>query len=231
MSDWNLAICDDEAVDRELIFNYVKQQYDQDWAISQFSSAKDLLRSAEETHFDLILLDIEMAAPTGFEAAKQLIATQTPRPLIIFITKSNAYTIKGYGVAFRYLVKPVTRDDFALAMDAALGELSANRFSFSYNNDLLSIPFQSIYFIESFAHLAVIHTNNEEFRIRATLSEVKQKLPLTRFAMPHKSYLVNMAHINTVLSDDIILTNGARVPISRRKRQEFNSDFCRFLGR
>ena len=176
-------------------------------------------------------LDIEMTAPTGFEAAKQLVATQNPRPLIIFITKSNAYTIKGYGVAFRYLVKPIAWDDFALALDAALDELSANRFSFSYNNDLVSIPLQSIYYIESFAHVAVIHTANDEFHIRATLSEVKQNLPLSRFTAPHKSYLVNMSHINTVLSDDIILTNGDRIPISRRKRQEFNADFCRFLGR
>ena len=172
-----------------------------------------------------------MTAPTGFEAAKQLVATQNPRPLIIFITKSDAYTIKGYGVAFRYLVKPIAWDDFALALDAALDVLSANRFSFSYNNDLVSIPLQSIYYIESFAHVAVIHTANDEFHIRATLSEVKQNLPLSRFTAPHKSYLVNMSHINTVLSDDIILTNGDRIPISRRKRQEFNADFCRFLGR
>ena len=230
MSNWNLAICDDEPAELEHIFSYVKQ-YNQSWTISQFSSAKDLLRAAEDTFFDLILLDIEMTAPTGFEAAKQLVATQNPRPLIIFITKSNAYTIKGYGVAFRYLVKPIAWDDFALALDAALDELSANRFSFSYNNDLVSIPLQSIYYIESFAHVAVIHTANDEFHIRATLSEVKQNLPLSRFTAPHKSYLVNMSHINTVLSDDIILTNGDRIPISRRKRQEFNADFWRFLGR
>ena len=121
MSSWNIAVCDDESNELNFIMNYIAQ-YNHEWAPIPFSSARDLLHAAESTHFDFILLDIEMAAPTGFEAAKQLVATQEPRPLITFITKSNAYSIKGYGIAFRYLVKPVIWDDFVLAMDAAVDE-------------------------------------------------------------------------------------------------------------
>lgn len=230
MSTINIAVCDDEADEREEILQLIKR-YHSGWTPAQFSSAKDLLHATEKVEFDLILLDIEMAPPTGFEVAKQIVGKQQSHPLIIFITKSNAYTIKGYGIAFRYLVKPVIWDDFVLAMDAAVDELKANHFSFEYNNGMFSVPLQSIYYIESFAHIAAIHTTNEEFRIRATLSDLKQNLPLSRFTAPHKSYLVNMAHINTVSTDEIVLTSGDRIPISRRRRQEFNSDFCRFLGR
>ena len=230
MSTINIAVCDDEADEREEILQLIKR-YHSGWTPAQFSSAKDLLHATEKVEFDLILLDIEMAPPTGFEVAKQIVGKQQSHPLIIFITKSNAYTIKGYGIAFRYLVKPVIWDDFVLAMDAAVDELKANHFSFEYNNGMFSVPLQSIYYIESFAHIAVIHTTNEEFRIRATLSDLKQNLSLSRFTAPHKSYLVNMAHINTVSTDEIVLTSGDRIPISRRRRQEFNSDFCRFLGR
>ena len=230
MSTINIAVCDDEADEREEILQLIKR-YHSGWTPAQFSSAKDLLHATEKVEFDLILLDIEMAPPTGFEVAKQIVGKQQSHPLIIFITKSNAYTIKGYGIAFRYLVKPVIWDDFVLAMDAAVDELKANHFSFEYNNGMFSVPLQSIYYIESFAHIAVIHTTNEEFRIRATLSDLKQNLSLSRFTAPHKSYLVNMAHINTVSTDEIVLTSGDRIPISRRRRQEFNSDFCRFLCR
>ena len=230
MSTINIAVCDDEADEREEILQLIKR-YHSGWTPAQFSSAKDLLHATEKVEFDLILLDIEMASPTGFEVAKQIVGKQQSHPLIIFITNSNAYTIKGYGIAFRYLVKPVIWDDFVLAMDAAVDELKANHFSFEYNNGMFSVPLQSIYYIESFAHIAVIHTTNEEFRIRATLSDLKQNLSLSRFTAPHKSYLVNMAHINTVSTDEIVLTSGDRIPISRRRRQEFNSDFCRFLCR
>lgn len=230
MNGWNIAVCDDEPQELASLLRLVTR-YHPDGEPRQFSTARDLLRAAETTPFHLILLDIEMAAPTGFEAARQLVATQEPRPLIIFITKSSAYTTRGYGIAFRYLVKPVAWDDFVCVMDAAIDELKANRFSFEYNGNLLSIPLRSIYYIESFAHIAVIHTADKEYRIRATLSELRQQLPLSRFVSPHKSYLVSMSYINTVGSDDLTLTSGARIPISRRKRQEFHQAFCRFLGR
>lgn len=230
MNSWNIAVCDDEPEDLESLFDFVKR-YHPEWEPRRFSSGKDLLQAAETVHFHLILLDIEMASPTGFDVAKQLAARQEPRPLIIFITKSSAYTTRGYGVAFRYLIKPLSWEDFVLSMDAAVEELKANSFSFEYGGNLLSLPLPSIYYIESFAHIAVIHTADEEYRIRATLSELKQMLPMSRFASPHKSYLVNMAYINTVVSDDITLTNGVRIPLSRRRRQDFTRDFCRFLGR
>lgn len=230
MATWNIAVCDDEQDECAEILRLINR-YNQELIPIPFSSAKDLLYTAQKTKFDLILLDIEMSSPTGFEAAKQIIATQEPRPLIVFITKSSTYTTKGYGVAFRYLVKPVPWDDFVIAMDAAFDELKANRFSFELNGKLHSLPLQSIYFIESFAHIAVIHTADEEYRIRATLSELKHTLPMSRFATPHKSYLVNMAYINSVALYDIILTNGIHIPISRRRKQDFNKEFCRFLGR
>lgn len=230
MIEWNIAVCDDEANELQNIIDHVRT-YNKTWVPLVFSSAKALLAASESTHFDIILLDIEMSAPTGFEAAKRLIATQSPAPLIIFITKSSAYTTRGYGVAFRYLIKPICWDDFSHAMDSAVDELRANRFSFEYSNGIFSLPIQSIYYIESFAHVAVIHTADEEFRIRATLSDLQQKLPLSRFVTPHKSYLVNMAHINYVLTEDIVLTSGVHIPLSRRKRQEFTATFCRYLGR
>ena len=230
MSTINIAVCDDEADEREDILQLIKR-YHSGWTPAQFSSAKDLLHATEKVEFDLILLDIEMASPTGFEVAKQIVGKQQSHPLIIFITKSNAYTTRGYGVAFRYLVKPVSWYAFASAMDAAINELKSNRFSFEYDNSLFSVPFQEIYFIESFAHIAVIHTKDKQFSIRTTLSELKEKLPLSHFASPHKSYLVNMAHINAVTGEGITLTDDSFVPISRRKRQEFTESFIHYLGR
>lgn len=116
-------------------------------------------------------------------------------------------------------------------MDADINELKTNRFSFEYDNGLFSVPFQEIYYIESFAHIAVIQTKDKQFSIRASLSELKEKLPLSYFASPHKSYLVNMAHINAVTAEGMALTDGPFVPISRRKRQEFTESLIHYLGR
>ena len=46
-----------------------------------------------------------------------------------------------------------------------------------------------------------------------------------------RCYLVNMEHILYTSSDEIMRSNGAKLPISRRKRQEFNQAFNTYLGR
>lgn len=226
----NVAICDDEQEELEIVCNMLKQyELTTELKIEKFLSADELLKS-ENSAWDIVLLDIEMEAPTGFEAACVL-SKRTPKPLVIFVTKSDAYTTRGYGIAFRYLVKPISSDEFMQAIDAAFGEISANRFSFQMDNSLFSVPFQEIYYMESFGHLSIIHTLDTEYRIRASLSEIYDRLPKSRIAIPHKSYLVNMEYINRATANEVILTNGVRIPISRRKKQEFNDAFFKYLGR
>jgi len=48
---------------------------------------------------------------------------------------------------------------------------------------------------------------------------------------PHKSYLVNMEHIVYATGTAVFLSSGHQLPISRRKRQEFNQNFNAYLGR
>lgn len=157
MSTINIAVCDDEADEREEILQLIKR-YHSGWTPAQFSSAKDLLHATEKVEFDLILLDIEMASPTGFEVAKQIVGKQQSHPLIIFITKSNAYTTRGYGVAFRYLVKPVSWYAFASAMDAAINELKAIVFL----SNTITVCF--LFRFRKFILLKVSHTSRLSIR-------------------------------------------------------------------
>ena len=97
-----VAVCDDERKDLDEIVSLLKR-YDSGGLleITTFFAAKELLAASEKTPFDLAILDIEMEAPNGFEAAQMLLRQAKP-PLIVFVTKSMAYTLRGYGVAFRY---------------------------------------------------------------------------------------------------------------------------------
>lgn len=226
----SIAICDDEQEERETIRDMVTEYgTNHELTIEEFSNASTLLKRVDRT-WDIILMDIEMQAPTGFDAAC-ILAHQNPKPLVIFITKSNTYTTRGYGVAFRYLMKPIDPIEFTQAMDSAYEEVLANRFSFQIDNNFFAIPFENIYYLESFGHLAIVHTADTEYRIRASLMDLWKRLPQNRIAVPHKSYLVNMAYINRATATEVVLTNGVRIPISRRKRQEFNEAFFRYLGR
>lgn len=226
-----VAVCDDDKKDLEEITAYLRR-YDVGGIlqIMQFRSAAELLRAAQKQSFDLAVLDIEMDAPNGFEAAQQLLQ-QKDRPLILFVTNSMAYTLRGYGVAFRYLVKPLGFLQLSEVMDAAVRELRANRFVFSVDGSNHVVKMQGIYYFEVFQHYTTLHLMDEQFLIRSTLKDVLAQLPSGYFAVPHQSYIVNFAHVKTASATELRLTNGARIPISRRRQQEFERLFFSYLGR
>lgn len=231
MGKLRLGVCDDEAQDLAQILEMVKR-YDEDCLLqtTTFLHAKDLLYAAKASGFDITILDIEMEPPTGFDVAKELIAMPNP-PIVIFATKSNAYALKGYGVAIRYLQKPVAQGDFFEAMDAAIADATAHRLTFQIDTALVSVPLRNIQYIETFGHYAIVHTADEAYRFRSTLKEVMSRLPKGYFASPHKSYVVNLEHIRSATATEIVLDCGVVVPIGRKRMQEFNDALYRFLGR
>lgn len=231
MEKLRLGICDDETQDLAQILEMVKW-YDEDcqFHITTFLHAKDLLLAAKTYSFDITILDIEMEPPTGFDVAKELIAMPEP-PIVIFATKSNAYALKGYGVAIRYLQKPIAKADFFEAMDAAVADAVAHRMTFQIDNTLVSIRLGDIQYIETFGHYAVVHTDQNAYRFRSTLKEVMERIPKGYFVSPHRSYIVNLEHIHTATATQILMDCGAVIPIGRKHAQEFNDALYRFLGR
>lgn len=198
--------------------------------LSAFLSADDFLSACDRTDFDIALLDIEMKGTNGFDAAKRL-SLKDKHPLMIFVTKSTAYTIRGYGIVYRYLTKPLELGTLSEVMDSAVREVTANRFSFVINGISQIVILDEIYYFEVYNHTTVLHTIDKTFFIRKTLKEVLTNLPQGYFGMPHQSFIVNFVHVRTATSTTVKLTNGVRIPVSRRKQKEFIYSLHMYLGR
>lgn len=84
----NIAICDDEQQDIDILYNYCKS-CKLPYNISTFLSASALLEAFKSQFYDLIFLDIEMDKPNGFEIGS-ILAGYSPRPIIVFYDKRTA---------------------------------------------------------------------------------------------------------------------------------------------
>lgn len=226
-----IAICDDDPKDLHAL-RVAIEQYDfiRNYDVASFTKAVDLFSANSRTAFDIAILDIEMTSPNGYEIAQKLIE-QDNAPIIIFLTNSVAYSIRGYGIAFRYLTKPIDQVQLCKALNAAICEVKANRFVFTTDGISHIIRMNDIYYFEVFNHYAVLHTMDKEYTFRATLKEISTDLPSGYFGSPHQSYLVNFAHVKTAMAKELHLTNGSVVPISRRRQQEFEDQLYAYLGR
>lgn len=221
-----IAICDDDGKDLQLMQELLIQCAP-DLSIRSFSSAQALYES--EDTFDAVLLDIEMEAPNGYEIALRL-ARQEQHPIILFVTNSAAYAIQGYGLALRYLLKPLTRDVLSEALDAVKAELNRSRLTVSIDGVTHVLQVQQIRFAEVSGHRVSLHTDSGVLTFRATMKDICSLLPGQWFCAPHQSYLVNLLHVRSIGREAVTLDDGTSVPLSRRKQAEFMRSFHTFLG-
>ncbi len=226
-----VAVCDDEEKDL-LALSEAVRIFDtgSSMEVCPFSSATAFFSEEKREHFDIAIMDIEMDPPNGYDIAKKLVEAGSA-PIIIFLTKSMEYTLRGYGIAFRYLTKPIEQSKLNRALSAAVNEASAKRFVFFMDGASHIVPLDDIYYFEVFNHYTILHTIDRAYTFRATLKEILLELPPVYFGSPHQSYIINFAHVKTVMPKEVRLTNGAVIPISRRKQQDFESQLRMFLRR
>ena len=221
-----IAICDDDPQDLAQLCALV-QKYDSQLDISTFSTANALYESQEQ--FDAVLLDIEMEAPNGFEIALRM-AKQENHPIIVFVTNSAAYAVRGYGLALRYLLKPLTIEAVCEALDAVKEALNRSRLTVNVDGITHVLNVQDIRYADVLGHRVTLHVGSDRLTLRSSMKEIGSLLPGRWFCAPHQSYLVNLLRVRTITKDAVWLDDGTHLPLSRRKQAEFLQAFHAFLG-
>lgn len=223
-----IAICDDNLADLNVMVNYCRQ-FDASMHLSTYQSTQELLDAYDLHLFDIVLMDIEMPSPNGYEAAVELSRKENP-PVIIFTTQSLGYAVRGYGIALRYLPKPISYEVLAEALQAALKQKAPTRISLSTKTRSVVLVLSEVLFLEVFRHNVLIHlTGQRELSLRHSFSELLQQLPETWFVQVHKSYCVNLNHILQTQSKSLLLTDGSQIPIGRSFAKSFQERLMNFL--
>ncbi len=66
----------------------------------------------------------------------------------------------------------------------------------------------------------VVHTAEQELRVRSTFKAILDQLDTENFMRTHRSVVVNLAKIQRVEKQRLVLESGTRVPVSRRRYHE-----------
>lgn len=223
-----IAVCDDNRYDLELMRQYC-EKYSPGCRPDFFDNGADLLSAFDREQFELVFLDIEMSGLNGLEVGKTLMS-RAEKPVIIFTTCSVDYAIRGYGIAIRYLTKPISFEAFSAAMSAAIEYITPKKLSICDKGTQVLLFINDILYLEMFKHQVIIHVmNRDSLKLRGTLAEFVELLPTNKFAQPHKSYFINLNYIDRLNKQKIIMTNGDIIPIGRSKSAAFHECLRGFL--
>jgi DNA-binding LytR/AlgR family response regulator len=221
-------VVDDNIIARTTLKQLVSQVSDLQLS-GECASAMEAYNLLRDQPVDLLLLDIEMPGMTGIELTKNL---QANRPVIIFTTSKKEYAAEAFDLNVAdYIVKPITPARFIQAIDKAREMLQSNSEQVKLNEDefifirdsniVRRLKLSDILYAEAMGDYVKLHTAQKYFAIHATMKEVEQRLPSSRFLRVHRSFIAAIDKIDTVQEGTLII-NGKPVPVADAYRSALN---------
>lgn len=223
-----IAVCDDERIIREQIKDYLKSYSEA--TVFDYSSGKKMISSGER--FDLIFLDIEMDDCNGMDIAAEL-RWKNIDSHIVFLTSHDEFMAEAFKVkAFRFLTKPVKREDFDEALKEAEKEINSRQMVyFTSKGANVSLWNDEIVYIESSGDGTILYDcSGKSYIITEPIKYWESILDRKMFYRIHKSYIVSLKYIKNIEKTKVtLLYTDSELTVSRRNMTRFREAYINYI--
>jgi DNA-binding LytR/AlgR family response regulator len=230
----NCVVIDDDAIVRKLIEEFIRKTKQLNLLGSFENPVIALSELASSNIVDIIFVDVEMPEMSGLELLENL----RKNPHVIIISGKDKYAIKAFDYDVSdYLLKPVSYSRFYKAVERTIADIKkstndpdcnetetpANKTLFiKENSKLTKLHVSDVYFIEARENYVSIQTYEKRYLIHFTMKAMHAKLPQDIFVRTHRSYIININHINTITGNIISmeLKQGKKnIPVGKSYKQ------------
>lgn len=246
-----VLIVDDERPARAKLRRLVSAHGD----VGAIFEAPDGLRALEVIRGeapDVVFLDVQMPGLDGFGVVEAIAPDACPR--IVFVTAFDEYAVRAFDAnAVDYLLKPYDAERFERAferarrhvrqedaaderrrLERALAEqrrdapaAPLDRLLVEAGGRMVLLPLARVERLEADRNYVTVHAGAEEFRVRATLDRLEERLDPRAFVRVHRSAIVRVDQVAALEPWShgdavIVLRSGARLRLSRRYRDRLD---------
>lgn len=205
------------------------------WAGSCYG-AVEALTFLRTTPVDVLFLDVDMPVLTGLELLRAL----PQPPAVVLCTAHAAHALDAFDLGVvDYLLKPIRFERFIktinrlqagttpAAMPAApvlpVPEPAApasNSIFLKTDAGTERVRFAELLFVEGYGNFVKCHLASGRVLLTAeTMKQMETQLPAGQFLRIHKSYLVNLASVER-LSGNVLLVGARELPVGSTYRQD-----------
>jgi len=226
-----VAICDDENMQLSMTKTSLETIYKSlDLIVDTYNSGVSLLNAVDDVYYDLIILDIEMPGMNGIDTAKKLRKIED-KTSIVFLTSHVEYALEGYEVnALRYLTKPANPEKISEIITYLLEQKKKDkRILLRSGEDVEMVCVADIYYMEAQDQMIRVVTHKGEYRNRYNLGDYETELGTYGFFRVHRGYLINLGHVLRLTGREIVMEDGASIPISRTKEKTLKNALIHYV--
>ncbi|QYA26880.1 response regulator transcription factor [Gramella sp. MT6] len=194
-----------------------------------FSRAKDALHFLEQEIPDLILLDDRLKGQlNGIETGRTKNKHYSP---VIYFNKRTAETLdrliprslkskkdklkKEIKTSSKNIQKHSEKEIFSKKEHCILND----RIFVRHHEKMVRISLDDIHYIEADRNYCKVFLKDKKYLLVTTLKEVDEKLTDNRFLRIHRSYIVNISHIDEIGGNHVVICAHS-LPLSKNMRPE-----------
>jgi DNA-binding LytR/AlgR family response regulator len=193
--------------------------------VGKCGNAFEALNVLHKEQIDIVFLDIKMPSLSGLDMLKTL---QAP-PNVILTTAFSEFGVESYEYGITdYLLKPISFERFLKAVNKLVipqnSKLTLTQLEekiveptfifFKADKKIHKYYFSDIVFIEGSGNYVKIHSQHEKpLMVLDKLTDLQNKLPQKQFIRIHKSFIVNVSHIQKI-EGNMIKIEDKIIPIS-----------------
>ncbi len=227
-------IVDDEPLAREVLERYIEDKPELG-LVGSATHASEAASALESQAVDILFLDIRMPGESGLDFLKSL----TSKPVTILTTAFRDFAIEGFELGVMdYLVKPIAKERFNLAVNRALEflELKQNdvrELEYPSEKKLIviksgtkkiSVPLNAITHIQGLKDYSIIYAGNQKYLVKGYIKTLEQRFHPDHFIRVHKSFIVARNKIQLINRNKIEIEEFV-IPIGDVYRKDVENLF------
>ncbi len=230
-----ILIVEDEPLIADHIEQYVLDAgFECSGIADNFQDAKTLIQKENP---DMILLDINLGdGPDGVDIANY-INQHFKKPFIFISSNTDNKTLERVKLTnpYGFIVKPFKATDIQTQINLAWHSFNLQKentqvqfadsflvndhFFIKDKHSLVKVNYSDVLYAEACDNYTIIYTTQAKYVLSYTLKIVEEKLAPFSFFRTHRSFLVNLKHIQKVNPKEV-LVNGKEIPVSENSRNE-----------
>lgn len=204
------------------------------------SRGEEAIAHVKQNRPDIVLMDIQLKGELdGIDTVLRM--QQEMNIPVIYLTANadgdNFDRAKSTN-PYAFISKPFKKLDLQHAIELTLGRLDHNKSSGSKeevtcvspfiqsdsiyvrrNERMIKIMISDIYYFEADRNYCKIFAKNKECLLVMTLKEINDRLPPEHFLRIHRSFIVNLSHVDEVAGTHVVIHKKA-IPLSKTLRGE-----------
>ncbi len=235
-------VVDDEPLAREGLSMLLARDPDIT-AIHEAKNGREAVTAIQDLHPDVVFLDVQMPEMDGFQVVTEVGAENMPA--VVFVTAHDQYAIQAFEIsAIDYLLKPVTQERFARALERVKARAPARpgddtsrqilslletvasprrylkRVAVRSAGKTVFVDAQDIDWMEAAESYVQLHTSRSSHLLHVAMNTLEKSLDPEMFLRIHRSLIVNVTRIKELrpaLHGEYVITleNGVRLQSGR----------------